>query len=84
MNLNIDNDQETYLKNLEEVTAALKPTTFKEKHLCNFIARWETYIPKMSNEEVYIYLNSTSPHHKSEGMRWLYDRLLGVLVERGA
>lgn len=40
-----------------------------------FQESWEKIIPTATNEQLKNWKENTSPHHPSENMVWLYDRL---------
>lgn len=76
------NEVEIKSKELQAANLVLSPQTAREQRHCEFIATWETHMPQMSKAEMMDSLSKTSPHHPSENMRWLYDRLLGKLAEK--
>lgn len=68
----------TYDDELKAAKEALDPQTTREHKHCEFIAKWEVYLQDAPMSEIQSELTKTSPHHPSENMRWLYDRLLTI------
>lgn len=59
-------------KNLRQVGYGNKAIT----HPDDFMAEWETYLQTATPATIKQQLQSCSPYHPNENMRWLYDRLL--------